>query len=251
MLAHDERGDGTPVILLHPGVADRTIWAEHLEPLAQAGYRAIAMGLPGFGEVPLPQDEYAPWNDIVRTMDELGIERAALVGNSFGAAVALRVSLVAPERVSALVLCSTDAPGSEPSPELKAAFEAENAALERGDTEAAVEAVVAAWTLPDAPQALRDRVAAMQRRTFELQDEDDMPAEAPDPAEENPAALERLDVPTLVVVGDRDKPDYVEGAEVLARTLPRARLVVIEGAGHLPPLETPETFRELVLDFLR
>jgi pimeloyl-ACP methyl ester carboxylesterase len=184
-------------------------------------------------------------------MDEMGIERAALVGNSFGAAVALRVALVSPERVSALVLCSTDAPGSEPSPALKAAFEAENAALERGDTEAAVEAVVAAWTLPDAPQALRERVAAMQRRTFELQDEDAMPPEAPDPAEEDPAALERLDVPTLVVVGDRDKPDYVDGAEVLARTLPRARHVVIEGAGHLPPLETPETFRELVLDFLR
>jgi pimeloyl-ACP methyl ester carboxylesterase len=227
------------------------MWAEHLQPLADAGCRAIALELPGFGEVQLPQDLYAPWTDVLRTMDELGIERAALVGDSFGAAVALRVALVAPERVSALVLCSTQAPGSEPSPELKAAWAAEQAALERGDTEAAVEAVVDAWTLPDAPQALRERVGAMQRRTFELQEEDEMPPEAPDPAEEDPAALARLDVPALILVGEHDKRDYLDGAEVLARTLPRARHFVISGAGHLAPLETPEAFRELVLDFLR
>ncbi len=251
MLPHDELGTGPAVVLLHAGVADRTMWADHLQPLAEAGYRAVAPELPGLGEVPLPQGEYAPWVDVLRTMDELAIERAALVGNSFGADVALRVALVAPDRVSALVLCSARAPGVGPFSELEAAWEAEIAALDRGDVEAAVDAVVDAWTLPDAPNSLRERVAAMQRRTYELQGEESEIDEAPDPVEEDPTSLAQLDVPALAAVGERDKRDFREGAEVLARTLPRGRHAVIDGAGHLAPLEAPEAFRELVLGFIQ
>ena len=247
-LPHDEVGTGPAVVLLHAGIADRTMWAEHLDPLAEAGYRVVAVDLPGFGEAPVPPGEQAAWADVLQTMDELSIERAALVGNSFGGAVALRAAFVAPDRVSALVFISSPAPDLEPSPELEAVWEAEETALERGDIEAAVDAVVNAWTLPDAPPQLRDRVAAMQRRAYALGD----PAttEAPDPVEEDPGALARLDVPTLVAAGERDMRDFRDGAEVLARTLPRARHTVIGGAGHLAPLETPEEFRELVLAFL-
>jgi 3-oxoadipate enol-lactonase len=251
MLPHDELGSGPALVLLHAGIADRSMWADHLQPLAEAGYRTVALELPGFGEAPLPQGRYAPWADVLATMDELGIDRAALVGNSFGADVALRVALVAPERVSALVLCSARAPGAEPSSELKAAWEAESAAFERGDIEAAVDAVVDAWTLPDAPNALRERVAAMQRRTYELQGDEVEVDEAPDPLEQDPTGLAALDVPALAAAGERDKRDFREGAEVLARTLPRGRHAVIAGAGHLAPLEAPEAFRELVLGFLR
>jgi pimeloyl-ACP methyl ester carboxylesterase len=251
MLPHDEVGSGPAVVLLHAGVADRTMWAEHLQPLAGAGFRAIAVELPGFGEAPLPQSEYAPWSDVLGTMDELRIERAALVGNSFGADVALRAALVSAHRVSRLVLCSARAPGIGPYAELEAAWEAENAAIDRRDIEAAVAAVVDAWTLPEAPNALRERVAAMQRRTFELQAEESEMVEAPDPLDQRPDGLAQLDVPVLVVVGERDKRDFRESAELLAQTLPDGRHAVIEGAGHLPPLERPEAFRQLVLDFLR
>ncbi|MCW2997048.1 MAG: Pimeloyl-ACP methyl ester carboxylesterase [Solirubrobacterales bacterium] len=249
-LPHDEVGSGPAVILLHAGVADRTMWSEHLEGLADAGYRAVAVDLPGFGEAPVTPGEQAPWTDVLSTMDELSIERAALVGNSFGGAVALRAALVAPDRVSALTLISTPSPALEPSPELEAIWEAEEAALQRGDIEAAIKAVVDAWTLPDASPELRDRVAAMQRRALALQAEAPPATEAPDPAE-HPEALARLSVPTLVASGEFDKRDFRQGAEAMARTLPRARHAVIEGAGHLAPLETPEAFRELVLAFLR
>ena len=251
MLPHDDVGSGPAVLLLHAGVADRREWAEHLGPLAEAGFRAVAPDLPGFGEAPAPQDEDAPWQDVLRIMDELGIERAALVGNSFGADVALRVALVAPERVSALVLCGARAPGVEPSPELEAAWEAEGAAMERGDIEAAVAAVVDAWTLPGAPEELRELVGAMQRRALELQSAETGAVEAPDPLDERPDGLAEIDVPALAVVGGRDKPDFRESAELLARTLPRGRRAVIEAAGHLPPLETPAEFRALLVGFLR
>jgi pimeloyl-ACP methyl ester carboxylesterase len=251
MLPHDDAGTGPAVVLIHAGVADRTMWSQLLERLADAGYRAVAVDLPGFGEARVTPGEQAPWADVLRTMDELSIERAALVGNSFGGAVALRAAVVAPDRVSALALISAPSPALEPSPELEAAWEAEETALQHGDIDAAVEAVVDAWTLPDASQELRDRVAAMQRRAFALQAEAPPATEAPDPVEQRPEALARLNVPTLVAAGELDKRDFRQGAEAMARTLPHAHHAVIEGAGHLAPLETPEAFSELVLAFLR
>lgn len=250
VLPHDDTGHGPALLLLHAGVADRTMWTEHLETFAAAGYRVVAPDLPGFGEASPAPGEQAPWVDVLETMEALSIDRASLVGNSFGGAVALRAAFVAPERVSALALVSAPAPDLEPSPELEAAWDAEEAALERGDVEAAVAAVVDAWTLPDAPPGLRDRVAAMQRRAFELQAGAPDASEAPDPVEEDPGALGRIDVPALVAVGEHDWLEFRQGAEEIARALPRAEHAVIGGAGHLAPLETPDAFRALVLAFL-
>jgi len=250
LLPHDDVGAGSAVVLLHAGVTDRTMWAEHLRPIADAGFRVVAMDLPGFGEAPLAQED-AAWSDVVQTMDAIHIDGAALVGNSFGGAVALRVAVVAPERAAAIALVSAPPPHLEPSSELQAAWEAEESALERGDIEAAVGAVLDAWMLVDAPAALRDRVAAMQRRAFEVQAAAGEVTEVQDPIESDPGALGRLAIPALVAAGEHDMPDFRSGADALAQQLRHARQVVIARAGHLAPLEQPEAFRELLLGFLR
>jgi pimeloyl-ACP methyl ester carboxylesterase len=250
MLPYDEAGRGPAVVLLHAGICDRSMWSEHLESLAAAGHRALAVDIPGFGEAEAQAGEQAPWTDVLATLDELSIQGAAVVGNSFGGAVALRIAAVAPERVTALVAISAPAPGIEPSPQLEAAWEAEEAALERGDIDGALKVVLDTWTQPDAPPALREQVAEMQRRTYELQGAIAEVVEAPDPVEEDPSVLNRMEMPALVMVGDRDLSDFRQGAEQLAEALPRARLEVIEGAGHLAPLETPDEFRRLLLEFL-
>jgi pimeloyl-ACP methyl ester carboxylesterase len=250
VLPYDEAGDGPAILLMHAGICDRSMWSEHLEPLAADGHRALAVDLPGFGEAKVTAGDQAPWTDVLATLDELGIERSAVVGNSFGGAVALRVAAVAPERVTALVAISAPAPGVEPSPRLQAAWQSEEEALERGDVDAAIEVVLDTWTLPDAPAALRQRIAEMQRRAYALQGGAGEVVEAADPVEEDPSILTRLDIPALVMVGARDQPDFREGAGVLANALPQAKLEVIEGAGHLAPLETPEEFRGLLLGFL-
>lgn len=236
------------MVLLHAGVADRTMWTEHLQPLADAGLRVVAVDLPGFGDAPVDETEDAPWKDVLATMDELEIEQAALVGNSFGGAVAQRVAVLAPERVTSLVLVSSPASGIDPSPELQAAWDAEEAALEDGDIDTAVEAVVEAWTLPGAPQDLRDRVAEMQRRAFELQAHG--APEGSDPLGDDLDALSAITAPALVVVGEHDKPDFHAAADALAQALPNARRADLPGAGHLAPLEQPQAFRELLLSFV-
>jgi pimeloyl-ACP methyl ester carboxylesterase len=225
------------------------MWNAQLQPLADAGYRALALDLPGFGEAEWGEHGQTPWVDVLDTMDELSIERAALVGNSFGGAMALCTTLSAPDRVSAIALLDAPPPNLEPTPELAAVWEAEESALERGDIDAAVQAVVEGWTLPDAPQDLRDRVAAMQRRVFELQMEVDYDEDAGNPLEDDPRALSDLGIPALVAAGELDKPDFLDGANFYAAALGTDR-ILIAGAGHLPPLETPEAVTELLLAFL-
>jgi len=251
MLPHDERGTGQPVLLVHAGIADRTMWRDDLEWLAESGFRAIAVDLPGFGEAPVGSGPQAPWEDVLRTLRELDATHAAVIGNSFGGAVALRVAAVAPAAVAKLLLISPPPLDDEPSPELAAAWEAEEEALETGDLDAAVAAVLDAWLKPDAPAALRERVGAMQRRAFELQTAGPEAAEAPDPLEQHPEAVGQLPMPVLVVAGEDDMPDFKRAADEIAGLAPQGRSALIEGARHLASLETPEAFRELTLSFLR
>ncbi|MHB8234648.1 MAG: alpha/beta fold hydrolase [Solirubrobacteraceae bacterium] len=246
----DVVGDGRPLVLLHAGVADRTMWSEHLQPLADAGFRVVAVDLPGFGEAPVSSGEDAPWRDVMETLDALGIERAALVGNSFGGLVAQRVAAVAPERVQALVLVSSGASAIEPSAQLQAIWEAEESALAEGDVEAAVASVVDAWTLDDAPQQLRDRIATMQRRAFAQGEGPEDRAEAEDPLENDLVALSQFDGPALVLVGEHDMADFQLAADALADALPGASRTTLAGVGHLAPLEQPQAFRALLLSFL-
>src|SRR3954462_4121205 len=118
MLPHDEAGSGPAVLLLHAGIADRSMWSADREPLAAAGFRAIAVDLPGFGAAPVAPGPQAAWEDLLRELDQLGGEGAGPAGDSLGAAVALRVAVVAPERVSALVLLSALLQEVEPSERL-------------------------------------------------------------------------------------------------------------------------------------
>jgi pimeloyl-ACP methyl ester carboxylesterase len=175
---------------------------------------------------------------------------AVLVGNSFGGAVALPTAVTAPDRVAALMLICSPPPRLQPSRGLQAAWEAEESALEAGDLEQAVSAVLEAWTLPGAPAAVRSRIAEMQRQAFVLQAAAGSLAEAEDPLEAHPEALRTLATPVLVVAGELDFADFLAGAETLASELPQARHVVMDGAGHLAPLDQPERFRELLLGYL-
>jgi 3-oxoadipate enol-lactonase len=239
------------VLLLHAGIADRRMWSEHLEPLAAAGHRVLAVDLPGFGEALPGPGPLAHWEDVLETMDALGIAQASLVGNSFGGAVALRVAALHPHRVSSLLLFSAPGvPEPDPSPELLAVWDAEEAALAANDLEKAVEIVIASWVRPEASAGVRERIATMQLANYERHAGEPGAEQAVDPLEDDPALVAAISCPVLLAAGERDMVDFKNAVWELAAKIPTARTTLIAGCGHLAPLEAPDEFRRLALENL-
>jgi len=250
VLPHDQLGDGPTVLLLHAGIANRQMWRDHLEPLAAAGYRAVAVDLPGFGEAHA-RSPVAHWEEVAATIEALEVPDVAVVGSSFGAAVALRVAAVYPELVTSLTLFSAnDVPEAEPSPELQAIWDAVDRAEADGDAERVIEAIVAGWVRPQAQATVGPQIAAMQlanqrgHRSTEVEF-------AEDPLEVHPARVATIECPALLAAGEEDLPDFRDAAEALAARLPAAAGMLIPGCGHLAPLEAPAESLRLILETLR
>jgi len=172
-------------------------------------------------------------------------EPVALVGASFGARVALEVAVAHPDRVRALVLAAPP-PGDDAAPScaLEAFAQAEEAALARGDLDTAVAVNLDTWLAPGAEPAVRARLGALAREAL-TRDADDVAL-----LRDLDERLAELAVPTLVLVGEHDLPDFGSFAARIAAEAPEARCETIPGAGHLPSLERPEAFDALVLGFV-
>jgi len=250
-IAYETHGDGPVVLLVHEGVADRRMWRGQAPVLARH-HRVVAVDLRGFGETPNASGPFSNVDDLREVLDELGIERATVVGGSHGAKVALGFAVAHPERVERLVLCPPVLPGWEWSERVRRGWQEEEEAYEAGDLDRAAEVNVELWV--DGPNRgpdevdpeVRDLVRAMQRHAFELPEPDPSPEPAPDPA----VRLADVHVPTLVVVGDQDVEDFLDMADEAAAGIPGARKVVIECAAHVIALEKPEEFNAALLAFL-
>ncbi|MFI9274087.1 alpha/beta fold hydrolase [Kitasatospora sp. NPDC052896] len=251
LLPADQAGHGRTVVLLHARPTDRTMWSAHLPLLAEAGLRAIALDLPGWGEAVVHDErEVAPWTDVLDTLDHLGVDRFVLAGNSLGALVSLQVAATAGDRVEGLILVGYRPHDQEPSARLQAAWDRERTALEAHDIDAAVQAGLEAWTSEHADHEVQAHAARMLRHQLESHLAHGEPTQAEDPLGKDTAALRDLAIPALVGVGEHDMPDFFRGGEDLARDLDSGDPVIIPDAGHLAPLEQPAAFCTLLLEFL-
>lgn len=252
-LSHDDLGTGDPVLLLHAGVADRRMW-DPLVPALSHTFRVIRPDLRGFGDSAQPGEEYADADDLDALLESLGVDKAAVVGASYGGRVAMELATAHPARVSSLVLLCPSYRGLEPSEDDAPALEAysadEDRLLEAGDVEGAVALTVGTWVGPEADAGVRDLVAMMQRRAYEVQ----LAADQQDP----PPSMRRIDVdPTalavdaLVVSGAHDLGHFRAIAAHLGEQIPGAEWVELDWAGHLPSLERPDAVLALLLDVLR
>jgi 3-oxoadipate enol-lactonase len=248
-------GEGPSLVLVHEGICDSRMWDEQWERYAES-FRVLRLDLRGFGQSPLEPGPFAHARDVIETLERHGFESIALVGVSLGGRVALEVALARPELVSALVLVAPGFPGHEWSDELRAQWAKEGEAFEAGDLDGAVEVSLRTWV--DGPRrspeqvdpAVRAKVAEMQRRAYELQR--DIPEDEEELlVEDLPQRLGDVQAPTLVLVGEEDQPDMHAIAERLAREIPGARSGTIPGTAHVPSMERPREFDELVLPFLR
>ncbi len=257
-IAYDRAGPpaAPTIVLLHAGVADRRMWDRQWPQLIQR-YDVLRVDLRGFGEsVTRPNGRLDQLADLIDTLDGLGIERAHLVGASFGAGLAVGLALAKPALVASLVL---SAPGGSllttPTPDLQAFFEAEERALADGDIAEAVEANLVAWvdgvgrSVPVDP-AVRAGVAQMQRQLFELGSGwDDLYSDEvlADPV----PYLDRISVPVTVLVGGLDLQAIALAAAAVASAIPGARLIRWPDVAHLPSLERPADFLALIVETVR
>ncbi|MGJ6965908.1 alpha/beta fold hydrolase [Streptosporangium sp. G11] len=246
-LSHDVAGDGPALVLLHSGVCDRRMWDPQWPALLDAGYRVVRCDFRGFGESPVADRPYSDAEDVVDLLGSLGIERAALVGASYGGQVAMEVAARRPDAVTALVLLCPALPGHVPGEVLRSFTEREEALIEAGDITGAVDLNVETWLGPEADDAVRERVRRMQRRAFDVQlaaEEEYAPAEAE-------VDLSLIEAPCLALFGGHDLADFREIAARLPERLADARHRELPWAGHLPNLERPAEVTDLLISFLR
>lgn len=257
-IGYDRGGDPArpTVLLVHAGVADRRMWDPQW-PVLTARYDVVRPDLRGFGDSSTaPEGAVNHVADILALLDGLCIDTCHVVGSSFGSGVAVELALTAADRVASLVLAP---PGGSllatMTPDLRAFADAESAALGAGDLDSAVEVNIGAWVvgvgrdLVDVDPGVVASVRRMQRRAFEvgkaLGDLDEV--------ELDPPPLDRLGevrASTLVIVGQHDLETSRDSAERVVAGIAGAERVDWPDVAHLPSMEHPALFIDLVLDWL-
>jgi 3-oxoadipate enol-lactonase len=243
---------GPAFVLLHGLMLDRRTWSEQRDALAGLG-TVVAFDGPGHGESdpppPFDLDDHA--EALADALDELGLERAVLLGHSWGAIAAMRFAARHPERTQALVVVGASA---APEP-LFQRIEYELyvllvrlAGIPRWFVRRRLAGIVfgrrACRERPELVEALHRSLRSHPRAGF---------LEAALAVIRRPAMadqLSRISAPTLVVCGREDRTMSAARTVEIARALPDASLAILEGCGHAPQLERADLFEPLLLGFV-
>lgn len=249
-LYYEVAGSGTPVVLVHGFTLDVRMWDDQFLLLAEH-YRVVRYDLRGFGQSATPTtDPYVACDDLRALLDFLGIDAAAVVGLSMGGGVAADFALTYPDRTKALVLIDAALGGHRWSAEWTDA----QRAIGRGAREGGVAVGRERWLAHDlfAPARAQPAVGPRIDRMIADYSGWHWVNRSPERNLEN-SVLEQLDTlvaPTLVIVGERDLPDFHAIAARLQQGLPQARVVTIPGVGHMANMEAPDEVNAQILGFL-
>lgn len=248
-LRYREMGTGPLAVFVHGFPLDSTMWIEQLEALSTVR-RCIALDLRGFGlsdpvaTSALTMDQHA--DDLAALVDAVGEAQADIVALSMGGYVALAFAERHPAKLRTLALVDTKAtPDSD--------------AGRAGRDVAAVNAVVRgraalADEMSDALLGPRASLTAKARlRTMIEGTRVETIVAALEGMKQRPdrsGVLSSINVPAAVIVGEHDRITPVPEAEAMAEALPNAKLVVVSDAGHMTPIEAPETVNRALMDLL-
>jgi 3-oxoadipate enol-lactonase len=248
-VAYTDTGGDHPALLLgHGFLLDHTMFDAQAAALRDS-CRVITWDARGFGAT---RDSGAPftyWDqaeDALALLTELGIDQAVVGGMSQGGFIAMRATLLAPERVRALVLIDTQAGGEDP--DVAPLYEAMHTSwVTDGATDDLARtalglvlsddpAILGAW-LPRVLARPKDALTAPFRC---LMDRDDITPR-----------LSEISAPALVIHGTADGSIPVEKAQALVDGLPNARpLVLVEGGAHASNVTHPDVVNAALIDFL-
>lgn len=242
----DGASDAPPLVLLNSIGSTSEMWTPCLAPLAER-FRVLRLDTRGHGESAAAAGKSTSIadlaDDVLATLDDLGIERVALAGLSLGGMVGMWIAARHAERVSRLALLCTSAHVAG------TALWHERATTVRADGMTAIaDGVVTRWITP----ALGDRDPALVQRLREMVSSVD--AESYAQCAEAIAAMDltadlpRIASPTLVIGADDDPALPPPHQQAIVDGILGSRLVVLHGAAHIPTFELPATIAALLLD---
>ncbi|RFA10679.1 hypothetical protein B7R54_16800 [Subtercola boreus] len=249
------------VVFLHAGVADRRAWTGVMDALRDDGLDLVAYDRRGYGDTAAAADpaSFTHVSDLVAVLDELGLDRVLLVGNSMGGALALDTALLHPGRVGAALVIGSAVSGmtDDDTPFDWQLDPATAPLLQRAEDAAApvddrIAALAHLWL--DGPAAPEGRVAGAPRELFVSMNRRILEVAAADGAGDAGVdawtRLGEITVPVLCSWGDLDVPADVPFYVETARRLGQEPARVLAGVAHLPGLEKPGVVAQLVRDQL-
>jgi 3-oxoadipate enol-lactonase len=260
-VGYDDRGRGEVIVLLHPFPFTRHIWGaggdegDVTATLARR-FRVLAVDARGFGESDLRASHPTPGasapyaltdlaDDLAALLDELAVDRTAVVGMSMGGYTALAFAARHAARLSALVLADTRAAAD--TPEARAKREEALATIHGDGADIYLDGSLARMLSPRAAPGLHALVRARaEPRADSLVAGVEALRDRPDRTAELPA----IACPTLVLCGADDQITPAAEMRRMAGALPRGRYVELAGAGHLAHLEAPAAFVTATGSFL-
>ncbi|HEY8491149.1 MAG TPA: alpha/beta fold hydrolase [Dehalococcoidia bacterium] len=238
---YEDRGQGPPVLLTHGYGATGAMWRPQVDALTDR-YRLITWDMRGHGGTESPEDpaaysEALTVEDMRALLLHLGVRRAVVGGLSLGGYMSLAFWLAHPEMVRALVLCDTGPGYRNPAgrEQWNQMAERRAVALEEGG----VRALGSSTEVTETARLHRSAQGLAHAARGMLKQFDSRVIEA----------LPRIDVPVLILVGERDQP-FLAPSDYMERAIPGARKVVVPAAGHAANLDNPEAFNAALLAFL-
>lgn len=249
LVAYERAGDGPALVLLHGLTQDSRVWHPQLKGLSDQ-FTVIAWDAPGAGQSSDPPETFGfrDWaHSLAGLLDAIGVQRAHILGLSWGGILAQEFYRQYSERVLSLVLADTYAgwKGSlpEPIPQERLAACLQDASLPPNDF---VPRYLPGMFSESPPQEVQDQLAAIMSDFhpigFRLMAIASAQADTRD-------LLPNIRVPTLLIWGDADKRSPLSVAYRMRDAIPAARLVVLSGVGHVSNLEASAQFNAEVLAF--
>ena len=223
-LWYDEAGSGPALLLLHGGLGDSGLW-EPVVPLLAERFRVVRTDLRFFGRSTGPAAEWSWHDDVIGVLDELGIERAALVGLSLGGRLAIEIALDHPERLTALALVAPASRGTPPRRTAPSRRRATTPRRPRATSTAMLAVDLEVW----APLGADERIARLWFATPMRTRYPISSRRAGPPARRRTSDSASSAVPTLVVTVSHDPESFREIGPLIAAAAPeraprRARL---------------------------
>lgn len=244
----ESEGSGDAVLLLH-GLGATSNSFQPLVP-ALSGFRIIRPDLPGAGRSPVPQgplDVRGIAESLIRVLAHLGIERAHVVGHSFGTLIAQHLAALRPGLVTSLALFGPIvAPGDGMRERLRA-----RAQLARDKGMCTIADQVTPVALAAGSATSNPVAYAFVRESHMRQNSEGFARNCEALASAEAAGLERLDCPVMVVTGDEDGVGPPSVAHEIAAQVPGTQVKILSGCGHWTPVEKPADCARLLSGFLR